>query len=116
MLAGGVCRRALVVGRRRALEDRRLVGPATCIVFGDGAGAVVLERVEQGGFMGFELGADGSGGMQLYLPAGGSRVAERAEATVARHEHYVHMNGARSSSSRPACSCRRPRSCSTSSA
>ena len=41
---------------------------ATCVLFGDGAGAVVLERVEQGGFLGFELGADGSGGPQLYSP------------------------------------------------
>ena len=64
----------------------------TCIVFGDGAGAVVMERVDSGGFMGFELGADGSGGLQLYLPAGGSRAPTSAE-TVADHGHFVHMNG-----------------------
>ena len=46
---------------------------STCVLFGDGAGAVVLERVDEGGFLGFELGADGSGGPQLYMPAGGSR-------------------------------------------
>src|SRR5919197_4533466 len=72
MLAGGLANRALVVGgdvlsRIMDWSDRR-----TCIVFGDGAGAVVLERVPNGGFIGFELGADGSGGTQLYVPAGGS--------------------------------------------
>jgi 3-oxoacyl-[acyl-carrier-protein] synthase-3 len=92
MLAGGVCRRALVVGGDVLSKIVDWSDRATCIVFGDGAGAVVMERVEQGGFLGFELGADGSGGMQLYLPAGGSRAATSAE-TVASHGHFVHMNG-----------------------
>ncbi|HST25551.1 MAG TPA: beta-ketoacyl-ACP synthase III [Gaiellaceae bacterium] len=92
MLAGGVCRRALVVGGDILSKIVDWSDRTTCIVFGDGAGAVVMERVEHGGFMGFELGADGSGGMQLYLPAGGSREPTSAE-TVARHDHFVHMNG-----------------------
>jgi 3-oxoacyl-[acyl-carrier-protein] synthase-3 len=92
MLAGGVCRRALVVGGDVLSKIVDWSDRTTCIVFGDGAGAVVLERVESGGFMGFELGADGSGGMQLYLPAGGSREPTSAE-SVARHDHYVRMNG-----------------------
>jgi 3-oxoacyl-[acyl-carrier-protein] synthase-3 len=92
MLAGGLAHRALVVGgdvlsRILDWEDRR-----TSVVFGDGAGAVVLERVGKGGFIGFELGADGSGGSQLYLPAGGSRAPASAE-TVAGRLHFVHMNG-----------------------
>jgi 3-oxoacyl-[acyl-carrier-protein] synthase-3 len=62
------------------------------VLFGDGAGAVVLERVERGGFLGFELGADGSGGPQLYQPAGGSRMPASAE-TVAERKHVAHMNG-----------------------
>jgi 3-oxoacyl-[acyl-carrier-protein] synthase-3 len=92
MLAGGVCRRALVVGGDVLSKIVDWTDRATCIVFGDGAGAVVMERVEQGGFLGFELGADGAGGMQLYLPAGGSRLPTSAE-TVANHGHFVHMNG-----------------------
>jgi 3-oxoacyl-[acyl-carrier-protein] synthase III len=92
MLAGGVCRRALVVGGDVLSKIVDWSDRSTCIVFGDGAGAVVMERVEQGGFMGFELGADGAGGMQLYLPAGGSR-APTSEETVAAHGHFVHMNG-----------------------
>jgi 3-oxoacyl-[acyl-carrier-protein] synthase-3 len=46
---------------------------STCVLFGDGAGAVVLEAVETGGFLAFELGADGGGGANLWLPGSGSR-------------------------------------------
>ena len=92
MLAGGLAQRALVVGGdvlSRVLDwsDR-----GTAVLFGDGAGAVVLERVGDGGFLGFELGADGSGGPQLYLPAGGSRTPATAE-SVAAKQHFVQMNG-----------------------
>jgi 3-oxoacyl-[acyl-carrier-protein] synthase-3 len=52
----------------------------------------VLERVATGGFLGFELGADGSGGPQLYLPAGGSRAPASAK-SVAERQHFVKMNG-----------------------
>ena len=45
----------------------------TCILFGDGAGAAVIEPVASGGFHGFELGVDGSHGNDLCLPGGGSR-------------------------------------------
>jgi 3-oxoacyl-[acyl-carrier-protein] synthase-3 len=62
------------------------------VLFGDGAGAVVLERVADGGFLGFELGADGSGGLQLYMPAGGSRAPATAQ-TVAGRQHFAKMNG-----------------------
>ena len=91
-IAAGLARRVLVIGadtlsRVVDWEDR-----STCILFGDGAGAVVLEQVEQGGFHAFELGADGAGGMELFVPAGGSRRPANAE-TVAAREHYVKMNG-----------------------
>jgi len=65
---------------------------STCILFGDGAGAVVLEQVKEGGFKAFDLGADGSGGPGLYLPAGGSRAPATSQ-TVANGQHYVQMNG-----------------------
>ena len=92
MLAGGLAERALVVGgdvlsKIMDWSDRR-----TAVLFGDGAGAVVMERVGGGGFLGFELGADGSGGPQLYLPAGGSRTPASAE-SVAERLHFVQMNG-----------------------
>jgi 3-oxoacyl-[acyl-carrier-protein] synthase-3 len=53
---------------------------------------VVVQRVAEEGFLGFELGVDGAGGIDLQLPAGGSRHPASAE-TVARGQHYVHMNG-----------------------
>jgi 3-oxoacyl-[acyl-carrier-protein] synthase III len=92
MVAAGLVERALVVGgdvlsKIVDWEDR-----STCVLFGDGAGAVVLERVDEGGFLGFELGADGSGGPQLYMPAGGSRAPASAE-TVSGRQHYAKMNG-----------------------
>jgi 3-oxoacyl-[acyl-carrier-protein] synthase-3 len=92
MMAGGLAERALVVGGDVLSRILDWTDRATCVLFGDGAGAVVLERVESGGFLGFELGADGSGGPQLYMPAGGSRLPASAE-TVAERKHFAHMNG-----------------------
>lgn len=92
VVAGGLARRALVVGGDVLSKVMDWNDRATCILFGDGAGAVVLERVGEGGFLGFELGADGSRGLDLYLPGGGSRTPATAE-TVAGGLHFIHMNG-----------------------
>jgi 3-oxoacyl-[acyl-carrier-protein] synthase-3 len=86
MLAAGLAHRALVVGGdvlSRVLDwsDR-----STLVLFGDGAGAVVLERTPERGFLGFELGADGAGGASLWLPGSGSRRFEDPD-------RYVKMNG-----------------------
>jgi len=56
------------------------------VLFGDGAGAVVLEPAADPGFLGFELGADGGGGESLWLPGSGSRVFDNPD-------RYVKMNG-----------------------
>jgi len=79
MLASGLSRRALVVGgdvlsKILDWEDR-----STLVLFGDGAGAVVMEPVDHGGFLGFELGADGGGGESLWYPGSGSRKFENPE-------------------------------------
>jgi 3-oxoacyl-[acyl-carrier-protein] synthase-3 len=92
MMASGLSQRALVVGGDVLSRIINWNDRATCILFGDGAGAVVLDRVDGGGFLGFELGADGAGGMYLTLPAGGSRSPATAE-TVALEKHFVHMDG-----------------------
>jgi 3-oxoacyl-[acyl-carrier-protein] synthase-3 len=92
MLAGGLAQRALIVGGDVLSRILDWSDRSTAVLFGDGAGAVVLERVGDGGFLGFELGADGSGGPQLYLPAGGSRTPASAE-SVATKQHFVQMNG-----------------------
>ncbi|MBI4505022.1 MAG: ketoacyl-ACP synthase III [Chloroflexi bacterium] len=65
----------------------------TCILFGDGAGAVVLRPADQpSGVLSFVLGSDGSGEKLLWIPAGGSRTPPSAE-TVAAREHYLRMSG-----------------------
>jgi 3-oxoacyl-[acyl-carrier-protein] synthase III len=86
MVSSGLSRRALVVGgdvlsKILDWEDR-----STLVLFGDGAGAVVLEPVDRGGFLGFELGADGGGGEHLWYPGSGSRHYENPDT-------YVKMNG-----------------------
>jgi 3-oxoacyl-[acyl-carrier-protein] synthase III len=92
MVSSGLVDHALVVGGDVLSKIVDWQDRSTCVLFGDGAGAVVLERVPEGGFLGFELGADGSGGPQLYMPAGGSRAPATAE-TVAERQHFAKMNG-----------------------
>jgi 3-oxoacyl-[acyl-carrier-protein] synthase III len=88
MLSAGLSKRALVVGGDVLSRILDWSDRSTLVLFGDGAGAVVLERVERGGFVGFELGADGGGGIHLSLPGSGSR---RLEDTS--RNGYVQMNG-----------------------
>jgi 3-oxoacyl-[acyl-carrier-protein] synthase-3 len=65
----------------------------TCILFGDGAGAVVLSVCEEEcGVLAYVLGSDGSGGDLLTVPAGGSRCPPTLE-TVRNGDHYIKMNG-----------------------
>ncbi len=73
MLAAGLSRRALVVGGDVLSKILDWDDRSTLVLFGDGAGAVVMEPVERGGFLGFELGADGAGGVHLCYPGSGSR-------------------------------------------
>jgi 3-oxoacyl-[acyl-carrier-protein] synthase-3 len=86
MLASGLSRRALVVGGDVLSKILDWDDRSTLVLFGDGAGAVVMEPVEHGGFLGFELGADGSGGEHLWLPGSGSRKFDNPNG-------YVKMNG-----------------------
>ena len=73
MLASGLSKRALVVGGDVLSKILDWNDRSTLVLFGDGAGAVVMEPVAQGGFLGFELGADGAGGIHLCYPGSGSR-------------------------------------------
>ena len=73
MVASGLSKRALVVGGDVLSKILDWTDRSTLVLFGDGAGAVVVERVDEGGFLGFELGADGGGGDSLWLP--GQRLA-----------------------------------------
>ena len=76
MLAGGLAQRALVIGGDVLSKILDWSDRSTLVLFGDGAGAVVLQAVPQQGFLGFELGADGGGGKSLWLPGSGSRFFE----------------------------------------
>ena len=91
-VASGLSKRALVVGSEVLSKITNWKDRGTCILFGDGAGAAVVEPVAEGGFVGFELGADGSGGKDLLVPAGGSRVPASAD-SVGQDLHYIQMNG-----------------------
>jgi 3-oxoacyl-[acyl-carrier-protein] synthase-3 len=86
MIAAGLSKRALVVGGDLLSRILDWSDRSTVVLFGDGAGAVVLERSDQAGFLAFELGADGAGGEHLWLPGSGSRQFEDPE-------QFVKMNG-----------------------
>ena len=88
----GIYKKVLVVGadvfsRILDWEDR-----GTCILFGDGAGAVVLGEVEDGGYLGGDLQADGSGGSELIVPSSGSRMPLTQE-VLDNKDQFVKMNG-----------------------
>jgi 3-oxoacyl-[acyl-carrier-protein] synthase-3 len=87
MLAGGLAKRALVVGGDVLSKILDWGDRSTLVLFGDGAGAVVLDAAQNGGgFLGFELGADGGGGANLWLPGSGSRLFDDSD-------RFVKMNG-----------------------
>lgn len=92
-IAAGLSRCALVIGAETLSNITDWNDRNTCVLFGDGAGAVVLQRVEEGyGLQSFFLGADGSGGSYLTLPGGGSS-SPASVATVANRLHYIKMSG-----------------------
>ncbi len=86
MIAAGLSQRALVVGGDVLSRILDWTDRSTVVLFGDGAGAVVLERSDAAGFLVFELGADGAGGEHLWLPGSGSRRFENPD-------QFVKMNG-----------------------
>jgi 3-oxoacyl-[acyl-carrier-protein] synthase-3 len=93
-IASGAHRKVLVIGADVMTSIIDFEDRATCVLFGDGAGAVLLEPAAEGevGIMDFLLRSDGSGGQYLYMPAGGSLNPPTVE-TVQRKMHYVHQDG-----------------------
>jgi 3-oxoacyl-[acyl-carrier-protein] synthase-3 len=94
MLRGGRYRRALVVGAEKLSSVVDWTDRSTCVLFGDAAGAAVIESCDQPGvgILANLLGADGSNAELLWAPAGGSAKPASAE-TLAAREHYLRMNG-----------------------
>lgn len=93
MIQSGLYKHILIIGAETLSRITDYKDRNTCILFGDGAGAVVIGEVAEGrGFKSFELGADGSGGELLKVGGGGSRHPATAQ-TVANNDHVIHMAG-----------------------
>src|SRR5580700_3640879 len=102
-IAAGTHRKVLVIGADTMSRIINYEDRTTCVLFGDGAGAMLLEPGANGngesddshapGFIDFIGEIDGSGGQYLRMPAGGSRIPASAE-TVEKKMHYVHQEGA----------------------
>lgn len=89
----GMYNNALIIGADTLSRITDYTDRNTCVLFGDGAGAVVLGEVPEGrGFLSFDLGAEGAGGPLLKLEGGGSRLPASTE-TVQEGKHFIYMNG-----------------------
>jgi len=97
LVAAGTHSKVLVIGSDKMSSIIDYTDRATCVLFGDGAGAMLLEPATNGdgdlGFIDFLGEVDGSGGDALKMPAGGSRLPASHE-TVDQRLHYVHQDGA----------------------
>jgi 3-oxoacyl-[acyl-carrier-protein] synthase-3 len=93
-IASGAHKKVLVIGSDVMSSIIDYTDRATCVLFGDGAGAVVLEPAEDQsvGLIDFVHEVDGSGGCSLYMPGGGSMHPSTRE-TVDQKMHYVHQDG-----------------------
>ena len=93
-IQAGTYKRVLVVGTDVMTSILNFEDRTTCLLFGDGAGAILLEAGsdEKEGIIDFILRSDGSGGNYLYMPAGGS-LHPASHETVEKKMHYVHQDG-----------------------
>jgi len=95
MLQGGHYRNILVIGAETMTRIVDYEDRATCILFGDGAGATILSAVEPDdkvGILHFQMNAEGSGDELLFIPGGGSRLPP-SQMTIDERLHYVKMSG-----------------------
>ena len=93
-VATGSHEKVLIIGADVMTSIIDFKDRATCVLFGDGAGAVLLEPAEDGecGIIDFILRSDGTGGQYLYMPGGGS-LNPSSQETVEKKMHYVHQDG-----------------------
>src|SRR5271169_2617568 len=92
-VGAGTHKKVLVIGSDAMSTILDYTDRATCVLFGDGAGAVLLEASGSGeGIIDFEHDVDGSGGAFLYMPGGGS-LHPSSQETVEKRMHYVHQEG-----------------------
>ena len=90
----GMYKKVLVVGTDVMSSILNFEDRSTCVLFGDGAGAILLEPTEDEdvGIIDFLLHSDGAGGKFLYMPAGGS-LHPASHETIDKKMHYVHQDG-----------------------
>jgi 3-oxoacyl-[acyl-carrier-protein] synthase III len=86
-VASGLARKVLVIGADVLSKILDWTDRSTLVLFGDGAGAVVLEQAPASGFLSFDIGADGAGGPQLNYPGSGTRPLADGE------KRFLQMNG-----------------------
>ena len=91
-IENGLYENVLVIGSETLSKITDWEDRSTCVLFGDGAGAAVLQPAENGGFLSFEMGADGSGHECLQVPAGGSAQPPSSE-TIEQNKHFIKMAG-----------------------
>jgi 3-oxoacyl-[acyl-carrier-protein] synthase III len=93
-IAAGTYKKVLVIGADVMTSIIDYQDRATCVLFGDGAGAVLVEPAEEGerGIIDFILRSDGAGGQFLYMPGGGSLNPTSSD-TIEKKMHYVHQDG-----------------------
>ncbi len=92
-ILSGLAKHVLVIGAELLTRFLDYTDRNTCILFGDGAGAVVLSASDEpGGGLGIEMTTEPQGAYMIWLPAGGAKSPPSAE-TVARGEHFVRMEG-----------------------
>jgi 3-oxoacyl-[acyl-carrier-protein] synthase III len=94
LIESGMHKKVLVIGADVMSSIIDYTDRATCVIFGDGAGAVLLEPCDEGeiGLIDYWHEVDGSGAVALNMPAGGSLHPTTAE-TVAAKQHFVHQDG-----------------------
>ncbi|HAM36696.1 MAG TPA: 3-oxoacyl-ACP synthase [Elusimicrobia bacterium] len=91
-IRAGAARKALVVAAEKLSSITDWNDRATCVLFGDGAGAAVLAPVASGGILSTYLGTDGTQSQLVSMPAGGSRIPATHE-SVDQRLHCIKMNG-----------------------
>ncbi len=91
-IKSGIYKHVLVVGAEKMSSVTDWSDRSTCVLMGDGAGAAVLGKVDDGGILSVHIGADGSKGNLLKMPAGGSRMPASIKSVEARL-HYLKMEG-----------------------
>ena len=93
-VGAGTHKKVMVIGSDTMTTILDYQDRATCVLFGDGAGAVLVEAATDSneGILDFEHDVDGSGGEFLYMPGGGS-LHPASQETVAKRMHYVHQEG-----------------------